>query len=76
MFQLPATQSYCGYSELEKIVERFMNDNGLVCDSHMTAVVSDGFLWINDRPVERIAPKRASGKHDFAIEHAEGKCIR
>lgn len=46
-----------GFKEIWRMIERFRRENNY--PNEMNAKVDDGFLYINDKKVERIAPKIA-----------------
>ena len=61
--------------ELLKLVTAFKIANNIIGWSTLEAVVTDGFLTINDIPLERIAsrtPRKVFTDYGY---HMEGKCI-
>lgn len=64
----PFVETWTGLSgelwEVVNMVHIFRRKNGY--PEEMSAVVDDGFLFINDLPVGRIAPKSPTGIYDTA----------
>lgn len=59
--------------EVVKMVHKFRRENSFPAE--MTARVVDGFLFINEKPVGRIAPKMARPTYCPAEEYWENRIL-
>lgn len=61
------------FGKIVKAIERWRI--GKPADIHMTAHIYDGVLWINDKPVKRVAAKMPRETWSEGGYYWEGRCV-
>ena len=72
--QIKATSTSKTRKEVLLIVMNFKKENGLFL-SDIIPLVVDGFLYLNDQPIERIASRSPKMSFTDRGYYLEGRCI-